>query len=164
MDYFDIAAFAVDAGLARRLGYRRIYCSGVDVVVSDRQQGDSAKQIIVSSDPGALIGALRSNRVVGIVFKDNELIKKVVEKASELGKTVYVPVGTLSRGGPRERTARLNRIRKIIISSHKLKARVRIVTMAASGTELVSAGQMVEIGRFLMKDGLEGDFFGGVIL
>ncbi len=161
MGYFDIAHFGVGEDLCKRLGYKKIYCVGKDLVVSGRTEKTDLPLIVISKDPGTLIGAVRDSCVAGIVFEDNELAKKVVEKAAEMGKTVFLVVGQLMKTTVKERGVRVGRMRKIILASRKMGARVSLVSFADSEHMLLSAMQMSEVSRLLFDDvpGLFGGMF-----
>lgn len=162
MIYFDIARFDVSDGICKRLGYKKIYRAGKDVVISGGVEKAPVPLIVVSKDPGVLIGAVRDNNVVGIIFEENELTKKVVEKAAEMKKVVFLAVGQLMRIPPKERGFRVSRMRKIILASHKMGARVALVSLADSETMLLSTMQMMEVARLLFKE--PSGLFGGDVL
>ncbi|MHB1829932.1 MAG: hypothetical protein ACYCO0_00915 [Candidatus Micrarchaeaceae archaeon] len=162
MVYFDIARFGAGDGLCKRLGYKKIYCVGKDVVISGRVEKTGVPLIVISKDPGTLIGAVRDGGVVGIVFDENELTKKVVEKAAEMNKVVYLAVGQLMRTTVQERGFRISRMRKIVLAARKMGARVSLISLADSEPMLLSTMQMSEIARLLFKDASE--LFGGDVL
>lgn len=88
--------------------------------------------------------------------------KKVVEKAAEMKKVVFLAVGQLMRIPPKERGFRVSRMRKIILASHKMGARVALVSLADSETMLLSTMQMMEVARLLFKE--PSGLFGGDVL
>jgi len=149
MAFFDIASFEVESGLRARLGYKRIYVNGKDIEVVPRPKAARVPQIVVGDDPGLLINWLRDANVIGVIFKDNQLSKKVIEKAAELRKTIFVPVNQFFGVSPQHRGARMGKARKIILSSHKLSAQVRMVSMASSTSQLLSVSQMEEMAKLL---------------
>lgn len=159
----DIAQFEVPKDLAKRLGYSNIYVSGKDLMVVKVPQHRDIPQIVMNSDPGILINGLRDINVIGIIFEREELTKKVVEKASEVKKMIFVPIAQLTRANIEERGPKIGRLRKIIFSAHKLGARVRFVTLADSEIELLSTEQMKEIGRLILKDGNYTGLLGDIL-
>ena len=159
----DIAQFEVPKDLTKRLGYTNVYVSGKDLVVVRAPQSGEIPQIIINNDPGILINGLRNINVIGIIFEGEELTKKVVEKAAELKKTIFIPIAQLTLLGIEERGPKIGRLRKIIFSAHKLGARVRFITLAGSEIELLSTEQMKEIGRLLLKDGDCTGLFGDIL-
>jgi RNase P/RNase MRP subunit p30 len=161
-----MALFQVDAGLAKRLGYKKIYSSGIDFGFGFSKMADRKFKslVVVSKDPGVLMGALRDPEVAGIIFQDNELTKKVLEKAAEMKKTVFVPLSQITSCPVQERSYRIHKMRKIILSSHKQRAKVRIISLAESGLQLLSTAQMIEVGRLLLKGNDNVNLFGGDIL
>ena len=116
MRYSDIAYFEVPSVLAKRLGYKRICAVGKDVFVVPKPQAREIPQIVINRDPGELINGLRDINVIGIIFEGEELTKKVVEKASELKKIIFIPVGQLTQVGIRERGPKIGKLRKIILT------------------------------------------------
>ena len=163
MAYFDIALFEVNGELSKRLGYRKIYCSGKDFEISKRLGSTGLPQIVINKDPGTLIGAVRNGGVAGIIFEENELSKKVVEKAEETKKTIFIPIRQLMGVPTRTRGSRVNGIRKIISAARRIDARVRLISLADSGNMLLSAAQMAEMANLLF-DGRSDALFGGDIL
>lgn len=159
---YDIACFEVPVDLAKRLGYKKIYATGKDIIVVSRPQGGEIPQIVMSRDSGVLVNGLRDIGVIGIIFDGDDLTKKVVEKASELKKTVFVPVGRLTQMNIRERGPKIGRLRKIIFSAHKLGARVRVVTLADSEIALLSTEQIKELGGILIGGGNGASLFGDI--
>ena len=155
MRYFDIALCEVPEELCRRLGYKKIYCCGKDLFINRRPVKAQGLQIIISKDPGVLMGALKDSSVVGIIFEEDELAKRVVEKAAELKKTIFIPIGGVVGSDAQRRSVKVNKIRKIIFSTHKSKANANLVTLAESKYQLQSAAQMSEIGHLLLG-GLDG--------
>jgi hypothetical protein len=153
MRYSDVAQFEVPKDLAKRLGYKTVYVSGKDLLVVHTPQGRDIPQIVANSDPGVLISGLKDANVLGVIFEGEELTKKVVEKASEFKKIIFIPVGRLTRAGIEERGPKIGRLRRIIFSAHKLGARVCFVTLASSEIELLSTEQMKEVGRLLLRGG-----------
>jgi hypothetical protein len=153
MRYTDIAYFGVRDSLAKRIGYDKIYVVGKDIEIVSRACPTSLPQIVIGNDPGTLIGALKSPDVIGVIFESDELSKNVVEKASELKKTVFVPVGGFTKTVVEERGRRAGRLRKIMNSAHALGARMRIVTMADSESSLLSVNQLKEVGRLIFENG-----------
>lgn len=164
MAYSDVVQFGVSKDLVRRLGYKTMCEVGKDMVLVQRPQpGNEIPQIVRNRDPGVLINGLRDINVVGIIFDREELTKKVVEKAGELKKTIFIPVGELTLVNVAERGPKVGRMRKIIFSAHKLGARVQLVTLASSEIELLSTGQLKAVGRFLLKDKEGGNLFGKIL-
>lgn len=146
--HFDIALFDVDAGLQVRLGYKRIYCAGRDVLVSPHP-APGTPAIATGSDAGMLIPELRKPDVIGIAFDGNRLDKKAIEKAAEYGKTVFMPVGRFTELSGRERVSALHALSKIFFAAHALRARAMMVTLAGSRTQLLSTAQMRELAQLV---------------
>lgn len=149
MRYFDIVKFEPDKSLCSRLGYKNVYSVGKDIQVSERPLKYEVPQIVISNDQGILIGALRDGGVVGIIFKDNELNKKIIEKAAELRKTIFIPLTGIVGTGAAERKQNIQKVRKIIFAAHALKANARIISLAESKEYLLSTAQMLEIESLL---------------
>ena len=157
-----MAAFSVDIGLSKRLGYSRILSKGKDFSLSESHHGAEMPSIICSSDHGTIMSALRSPDVTGIIFKHNALDKKAVEKAAESSKTIFIPIFQLTCAGISERRSIARDMRKLIYYAHKARARVRLISLAESGEQLLSVSQMRQIAALLIKEGSEelviGDF------
>lgn len=146
----DIVSFDIDKDLARRLGIKKIFVIGKDLLVSERPVPGGKPQIIMSSDPGLLASGVRGPEVLGIVFAGGDLTKAVLEKVVEYKKTVFVPVGRMLTAGAAERGPELGRIRKVVLASRKAGAKVRVVTMARSGIELLSSRQLAAISGLIL--------------
>jgi len=150
--YFDIARFEPDMQFLSRLGYGRVYCIGKDVELAPRPGGTRIPQIVASADQGALIAALKDSNVIGIIFEGNDPIKKVVEKAKELGKPVFLPINALIGQGQGQsaRGHALGRLRKAAYVCAKLGAQARIISLAETKEQMISAGQMAGIADLIL--------------
>ena len=161
MRYSDIVRFGVRPDLSKRLGYTKVLVIGKDLLLEQRVRADEKPQIIMNRDPGVLINAVKDINVIGIAFEGDELIRRVLEKAAEYRKIVFIPIGQMTIADRKERGPKLGRLRKIAQASRKAGATVRVVTLANSDNELLSRQQLVEVGKLLLDeegtDGLFGD-------
>ena len=150
MRYFDIVRTNdVDENLANRLGYKKIFRAGTDIVLADNLNLPKGKRAIVASkNPGILLKALRDNNVIGIILEDNEPIGKVVMVAKEYEKPIIIPLdGFKGQQAMRQRT--IYRIRKLLRVLLKARAEVAFVTLAKDKNSLLSSGQMLRLSIFL---------------
>ncbi len=162
--YFDIARFEPDMQFLSRLGYGKVYCVGRDVELAVRPGGARIPQIVASADQGVLFAALKDSNVIGIIFEGNEPIKKVVEKAKELGKPVFLPINVLIGQGQGARGHALGRLRKAAYACIKSGAQARIISLAETREQMISAGQMTGIADLILGQGEGHRIFGSLQL
>ena len=153
MKNFDIVRFRPDSGLISRLGYGKVYCAGTDVDIRSRITPSRLPLIIESGDPGVLITALRDNEVAGIIFEGNNPIRRVVEKASELRKTVFIPIKVLINSEPQERGKVLGNLRKTAYACTKLGTLSSIISLAESKEQMLSSAQILGVAELIIGSG-----------
>lgn len=151
MKYYDITAIDIDSALQRRLGYSKIYVAGRDVAVQATPKQSSIPMIIRSKDQNVLFKSLKDNSVRGIILEGNFLNKKVIEKASEIRKTIFIPVSYLLWLGVWDRQAELQKIKRILAAAHHLKAKVSIITLAENAGSVLSKDQMTELANMIFN-------------
>lgn len=151
MKYYDITTLDIDKGLQKRLGYAKIYVAGKDIAVQTVPRQNSIPVIVKSKDQNVLLKSLKDNSVCGIILEGNLLNKKVIEKASEIRKTIFIPVSYLLWLGVWERQSELQKIKHILSAAHRLKAKVSIITLAENAESLLSKDQMAEIANMIFN-------------
>ena len=166
MRYFDIAMFEVDPKLQTRLGYYKIHAANKDIYVSTSLPDATSYKpcIVLSSDQETLIRAVREANTIGIIIEGSEPSKKVIGKAKEYGKTVFIPAGKLTASPSGARQPILRGLRKIFFASHAIKAKTALVSMASSRNQLLSSAQMMEIANLISRGQAQAGLFGGKIL
>ncbi len=148
MEYSDIAAMeAVPESTAKVLGYRKIF-GRREIEVNEVPSQHSAC-VVRSSEPGVLGMALRRSNVIGVMIKDNELIRRTVEEAAEAEKALFLSAHELTCVETRERLRNLYRMRSLLSFAMRTGAEVRLVSLAQEDSCLLSAMQLVELARFL---------------
>ncbi|MCL4364895.1 MAG: hypothetical protein M1569_03740 [Candidatus Marsarchaeota archaeon] len=153
MRNFDIVRFGPDSGFISRLGYSKVYCAGTDVDIKRRITPSKVPLIIEGRDPGVLITALRDSGVAGIIFEGNNPIRRVVEKAAEMGKTVFMPVGVLINSAPQERGKALSNLRKTAYACTKLGTLSCIISLAESKEQMLSSAQILAVADLIIGRG-----------
>src|SRR5579864_7413164 len=121
MKYYDITAFDVGKDLQKRLGYAKISAAGKDVSIQSTPKQGVLPIIIKSKDANMLLRSLNEPSVCGIILEGNILNKKIIEKASESGKTIFMPVSHLLWCSVWERQSELQKIKHILSTAHRLK-------------------------------------------
>ena len=151
MNYFDMAMFDVDENLQKRLGYSRIYSSGKDFIIQETPKHSSARIIIRTRDQNNLIRFMKDGAVCGIIFENFELSKKTIEQAALSRKTIFIPISPLLWHSVWDRQREMQKIKKIVIAAHKLKAKVAIATFAENKESLLSREQLSEISKMIIQ-------------
>lgn len=146
MHYFDLAFFDVDKSFSKRLGYEKVYEFGKDVILGDRY--DANKTMIVESSNTSELSKAIKGRAVGVIIKDNELEKRVIEDASSYGKPILISTSTLISDYT-SRARNIYRAKRLLAFSMRSGADVLIVTMAHNREFLLSYYQLMSIARFL---------------
>lgn len=150
MQYFDIVRTNdFDDRLAHRLGYKKIYKVGQEIELSNTLNISRKKPaIIMSSNPGVLLKALRESKVIGVILGENEPIGKVIMVAKELEKPLIIPLdGMKTAHSSRQKS--IYRIRKLLAVLSKARADAVFITLAKDKHSMISAGQLIQLARFL---------------
>ncbi len=150
MRYADIVRFNADDALFKRLGFSKALVEGTDIAIASKMPGPQIPSIIRSENPGTIISAIRESNVAGAIFAGFELNKNAIEKIADSDKILFIPASEIID----ERTDRnyaAAKARKIAVAAHKLKAKVRIVSLASSKEQLLSRVQLDELSRFITK-------------
>ena len=148
MAYFDLSSLdAVDRKTASLLGYKKIFTRS-EIPVADKL--DSSQPCIVrSGEAGMLSRALRRSNVLGVIIKDNELLRMIVEEAVVNEKVICLSVHDLTCVDTRSRQRNLYRMRGLMAFAMRSKARIALVTAAEVESCLLSSMQMMEIAKYL---------------
>ena len=148
MRYYDVVAMArVDGGVAARLGYKRILTSE-DIRVVERHAG-SSRYIIRSSEPGLIFKALGEDLCMGVIFKGNAPVKKLLEKAASSGKPIIIPASEITCATGSAFMRATYGLRSVLSYCVKAGAPVAMASLAASESALLSSMQMLELARFV---------------
>ncbi len=164
MRYFDIVKFDVDAALTKRLGYHKVYVVGKDLEICHGTEGLPGPKIVLGWDPGVLARSLKQPDVVGMVFEGKELNRKLIEKAAELEKNVFVPIRNLLSYDIGERVYEMRRVGDVVAACHKLGARAKLITLAEDVADIISVGQLKELSCLFSEDGYALPVFDGGLI
>jgi hypothetical protein len=154
MQFFDIVALKEEIdleGLARRLGYRKMFLVGKDVEIArDATRLDGEGSFIVrSGDNEALSKAVRSSGVIGVIVEGGKVSGRFVDELRTHEKLLFIPAAPLvcpDQGGAlRNLHAAKGAVRAALMG----KAGVAMVTLAEERECLLSSRQMLEIARLL---------------
>lgn len=149
MKYIDIVQFKVDKGLYERLGYRKLLTVGEDLDIVTRHGREKLPFIIKSKDPNTIFASIRNPYAIGVIFDEAALSKKVIEKVCELKKTIFVPLNEITTSKASDRNTMIYKARKIILAAHRARARICVVSLAASNHQLLSSAQMQEVAKLI---------------
>lgn len=148
MAYFDLTSMEdVDRKTSSVLGYKKIFNKKEIAVVESLDH--NGKCIVKSGESGFLSRALRRNNVLGILIKDNELIRLAVEEAVTTEKLLCLSVHDITCVDTRTRMRNIYRMKGLISFAMRSKARIALVTLAQDESCLLSSNQMIEIAKFL---------------
>lgn len=148
MAYYDLVKMeAVERKTASILGYKKIFLKNEIPIVNGPES--NGKCIVMNGEPGMLSRALRRSNVIGIIIRDNELIRQAVEEAAENGKLLVFPIRDITCTDTRTRMRNLYRMRGLMAFATHSKAKISLVTLAEDESELLSTIQMLEIAKFL---------------
>lgn len=149
MKYYDIIAFDAEKKLQQRLGFTKMYTVGKDVMIHATPKQSGIPVIIKSKDQGAIIRYMKDPGVCGIIFEDNFLSRKTIEKAAEAKKTIFIPTAHLQWHSVSDRHAEIKKIKQILSAAHSLKAKAALVSLAENKESLLSRDQMAELSRMI---------------
>lgn len=156
MQSFDLVALdcASLQEMAHRLGYKRIFCVGKDVEVTEKANAadDGRKKIVRSDSFEALAKSLRRNDFVGMLPSTGSVSKKVLEILKNEEKLLFVPLSGVVSADEASRTQALVKARNLVRSALMAKVNVCIVSMAEDVTGVMSNLQMAEVANFLGMD------------
>lgn len=148
MAYFDMTEMeSVPQGKAAVLGYRKILPSNeIRIVTEPLGEG---KCIVESQEQGILGRALRRNNVVGVIIKDNELLRMTVEEIRTTDKMLVVPVHGITCSDTRTRMRNIYRAKGLIAFALRAKAKIALVSLAKDPSCMLSSQQMLLLAEFL---------------
>gem|GEM_PF-1534979 len=129
------------------LGYKKILGKKELPVVDGLSSNN--KCIVRGGESGILDRALRRNNVIGIIIKDNELIRMSVEEVKETDKLLFLSVHDLTCVDTRTRLRNLYRMRGLLSFATHSKAKVSLISLAEDESCLLSSIQMIEMAKFL---------------
>ncbi len=150
MQYFDLVRTDdFDDGLAHRLGYKKIYRVGNEIELSDSLSISRKRPaIIASANPGVLLKALRESRVIGVILEGSAPMGKVIMVAKEMEKPIIIPLDWM-KAAHQQRQKAIYGTRKLVALLSKARAEAVFVTLAKDRHAMLSAGQLIQIARFL---------------
>lgn len=153
---FDLVNFhdaGVDA-LAPRLGYKKIFKSGVDVEISARGVGDWAKRskLITNGGQETDAKALKQNGVIGVLPQGMTVTRKVLDIAKDEEKPIIIPMGAVTNTQAGARIQELSKMRKLVRSVLMADAPFALVSLADGKELMMSSLQMLEMAGFLSID------------
>ncbi len=148
MKYYDIATMPkIDGALSRRLGYSRIFTAS-EITVAERP-ANKGRYLLRSSESGMIFKALRDNNCLGIVFRDNLLVKKTLEQAVSNDKLVIIPAGEITCASGPAVMRNTYRLRSVFAYSGVVGAKTAMASLAGSYSALLSVRQMLELAKFI---------------
>lgn len=148
MAYFDLVNLdSVQAKTAGILGYKKIFGRKEMEVREEPSQAGSC--IVRNAEPGVLGRSLRRNNVVGIIIKDNELLRMVVEETVENEKLLILPIHEITCADTRTRQRNLYRMRGLMAFALRSRAKVALATLAEEESCFLSSSQLIEVAKFL---------------
>ncbi|HUB92534.1 MAG TPA: hypothetical protein VL945_01090 [Candidatus Saccharimonadales bacterium] len=148
MAYYDLVNMdAPDRKTASILGFKKIF-SKKELPVVDNL-GYTGRCILASGEAGMLGRGLRRNNVTGIMINDSELIRMAVEEVVDTEKILVLPVHGITCGETRARLRNIYRMRGLMATATRSKAKIALVTMAEDESCMLSALQMVEVAKFI---------------
>lgn len=145
--YFDLTNMQIDRKMVKILGFKRIFTTE-EICITEGLNTEKAC-IVMSGEPGILGRALHRNNVKGIIIKDNELLKMVVEEVKNAGKLLCFSTHDLTCVDTRMRLRNIHRMRNLIAFATRSKAKIALLTLADDESCLLSSLQMVEVAKFL---------------
>ncbi len=148
MKYYDITALPdIDVAFWKRLGYSKIYTRN-EVRIEERQNGTGA-YILKSSEPGRIFRSISDRNCVGIVFRDNLPVKRVLEKAAAEDKPVIIPISKLTCSTGPSFMKNTYGLKSIFASCVNVGVTVAAASLAANADSLLSSLQMLELSKFI---------------
>lgn len=156
MEYYDVVSGScgTDDGMARRLGFKKIFKTGTDVRLTDlddpkNKGADSG--IITGSDKGRLLACAKGD-VRAVIVSDSRIDKKLMAQMSENGIALCIPVSaiTSSYGLARSRTIYL--MNNLFSYARKSGIEVAFVTLAGSKIHTASVMQLIELAMLVGAD------------
>ena len=151
MRYYDIVAMDhIEAGLAGRLGFSNIFTKE-DVNVIEKPSG-RMPYLLKSSEPGTIFRALDDSNCIGVVFKDNVPVKKILEKAASSEKPVVMPASELTCVSGPQFMKNTYKLRSVFAACRKAGAGMAIASLSGSDSSLLSAMQLLELAKFVGAD------------
>ncbi len=145
---FDVTEMdSVDEKLAAALGYKKMYSKKELQITGSIDCNERC--IFIGNEPGVLGKALRKNNVEGIIISDNELIRQTVEECREHEKILFISTAGLILQEQRQRLRNIYRTRFLMGFAMRERTKIALISAAKSEAELLSAGQMVALAKFL---------------
>jgi len=148
MRFFDLVAVPNAQAMAKRLGYSRIFELGrnreFEVIHSAKEMIGSGK-ILVSDDKGAMVAALRSNAVAGVVAQHG-MTKRYVDMLRSEEKVIFISLSKIVKGES-GRAGALAEVRGLARNAIRGKAKAALVTLADEKEYMLSVLQALEVAK-----------------
>lgn len=139
MHLFDLARFKVDARLAKRLGFQRIF-TNEEISIGPNPRPSAS--IIVARSQDDIYRNLNNGSVMGYILETKELPRQAYQKIKEHEKMVFIPISEMVKQPPKQRLERLKEARKRLREISAYRVRTCAVSLASGNDELLSAVQM----------------------
>lgn len=151
MQFFDLIAVREDSKglLARRLGYKKIFCVGEDVdIVEGIQESSPRRKILRNDDFETITKALKLGDVIGITPKSASVSGKTFDAIKKSEKVLFIAVSQVTCADSVSRPQRLARMRSLIRNTLKSKTPFSLVSLAEDARGIMSSSQALEVASF----------------
>lgn len=150
MQYIDIVQNKLDNSLAERLGFKRLFTIGENVVISDNPNAQKNKKVILlTSNDGLMLRNISQSNVIGAIITNNKMQKSILEKLVVNEKRVFIITKEITNTDQHNRIRKLHETRKIVSLALNYKAKVSLISLAESKEQIMSVAQMMELGKFI---------------
>ena len=139
--------------LQKRLGFAKLLVCGKDIDLKAAAHNYLRKTIATGQNEGLLAKSLKDRNTVG-VLPSSMPSKKLIALIAESSKILFVNVNTIINVDPKQQQKLIYLYRKTMHYCKQFKVNVCPITLAASGTEMLSARQLMLLIKFL---GFKGD-------
>ncbi|MGC8479697.1 MAG: hypothetical protein ACP5M9_03450 [Candidatus Micrarchaeia archaeon] len=153
MKLFDIVCIdKIDKTVTERLGFNKIYTSKDILLLEKTKQNSVLKYILISSDENEIKKAIRDEKCIGILFKENILMKKILEQLSSSEKLIFINISLLTNNRRSELPRNLSKIRTLLKNSKIYGLNTKFATFAKENYELISSSQFLSIVSFVCDE------------
>jgi hypothetical protein len=151
MQFFDITDLPMpaDAGLVKRLGFKKILNNKVDINIVEKVGAETEKPFLIStSNPTMVYNLISMSNSIGVLAGQNELNQKILDKIRENGRVVVFDSCHMI-SNQEMRIAELHRMKGVFRLVHRSKVGSAMISLASRKEYLLSSIQLLEVAKMI---------------
>lgn len=156
MNFYDIAAdsCAIDAALAKRLGFKKIFVINKDVeaVGHGSENRQITERSIAFGKAKEQLLALVKNGASAIAITDSYIDRKLMDAIKDNGCVLCMPMSTITASYGMERARNIYKMKRLFVEARKRGIDVCFISMAKTPAYLNSYTQLIELAKLIGAD------------